>query len=214
MSNTTFDKDGNALNRKEDTEWLRIWCEEVNDNSLPRVALIGDSITEGYYGIVKASLKGIARVDYLATSYSIVSDMYGQTVRAFIKDSKYDVVHYNYGLHGFSVSDESYGDLCRDFVRFFASESEIIIATTTSVLQNDCWEEKIAQRNKTLVSVAKEFDAYVNDLNSVSEKLDASGRDSDGVHFTESGYRALSQSVVKAVMTQLNKNNKKSGETL
>ena len=42
---------------KEDYEWLRCWCEEVNDTSLPRVALVGDSITEGYFGLVRAGLK-------------------------------------------------------------------------------------------------------------------------------------------------------------
>ena len=211
MGNITFDKSGNITNQKEDTEWLRIWCEETNDHSLPRVALIGDSITEGYYAFVKASLKNIAKVDCLATSYSIASNMYGRVVREFINDSEYDVVHYNYGLHGFSVNEACYEVFCRDFVQFMAPKTKIIIATTTTVLeensnsQNVFWKEKIIKRNKALIAVAKEFHAGINDLNSVCKKFDASDRSADGVHFHESGYLALAESVVKAIITHLNK---------
>lgn len=211
MGKVTFDKSGNTVTRKEDTEWLRIWCEEVNDTSLPRVALIGDSITEGYYVFVKDLLKNTATVDYLATSYSIESNMYSLTVRDFINDSEYDVVHYNYGLHGFPVSEKSFGRLCKDLIRFAASKAKIIIATTTTVLdenmisQNACWKAKIEKRNTILVSVAKEFNTGINDLNSVCQRLDIADRTPDGVHFTKTGYSALAESVVKAVRTQLNK---------
>ena len=56
---------------KEQQEWLRLWCDDTKDALLPRVALIGDSITEQTYQVVKMELEGIAVVDYFATSYSI-----------------------------------------------------------------------------------------------------------------------------------------------
>ena len=89
MSNITFDSEGTTNLEKESIEWIRIWCEDTNDNELPRVSLIGDSITEGYYGMVKEALKDIAKVDYLATSYSVASDMYQGCVEHFMKDSVY-----------------------------------------------------------------------------------------------------------------------------
>ena len=60
MSNITFDAEGKTKTAKEDIEWLRVWCEETNETKLPRVALIGDSITEGYFRLVQKALKGVA----------------------------------------------------------------------------------------------------------------------------------------------------------
>ena len=45
MREQTFQK---TAREKEDIEWLRVWCEDTNA-ALPRVLLIGDSITEGYH---------------------------------------------------------------------------------------------------------------------------------------------------------------------
>ena len=83
MSNITFDTKGENRAKKENIEWLRLWCEDTNDAALPRVALIGDSITEGYFRLVQKEMKGIALVDYLATSYSIDSAAYREMVKAF-----------------------------------------------------------------------------------------------------------------------------------
>ena len=44
--------------KKERYEWLRSWCDETLSSDLPRVALIGDSITEGYQKQVRELLRG------------------------------------------------------------------------------------------------------------------------------------------------------------
>ena len=58
MDRFTFNETGRG-SKKEDIEWIRIWCENTND-SLLRVALIGDSITEQTYETVKKELQGIS----------------------------------------------------------------------------------------------------------------------------------------------------------
>ena len=205
MSNITFDSEAKLNVTKEDIEWLRLWCEDTNDESMPHVALIGDSITEGYYQIVKEKLQGVAKVDYLATSYSIASDMYMDTVRNFVKDSAYDVVHYNYGLHAFSVDEDTYESRCRQMLQFLSDKTKPIVATTTTVFdetletEHASWKDKVVARNEKLVAVANEFQAEINDLNAVCKGLALSDRHPDGVHFNESGYIAFAESVVKSV---------------
>lgn len=209
MSNITFDKEAKANHKKEDIEWLRIWCEEVNDDSLPHVALIGDSITEGYYQHVKNALKGVARVDYLATSYSVASEIYSEIVKNFVKDSAYAAVHYNYGLHAFAVNEELYEVRCRELLRFIASQTKTVIATTTTVLddtlkmENSSWKEKVIARNEKLVAIAKELELDIDDLNAVCKTFHTSQRNPDGVHFNETGYAALAESVVCSIKKQL-----------
>ena len=209
MNNITFDNEAKAKQKKEDIEWLRIWCEDVNEKNLPHVALIGDSITEGYYSCVKNALQGIAKVDDLATSYSVASDLYKETVKHFVKDSSYAVIHYNYGLHAFGVDDETYEVCCKELIQFLAEQSHTVIATTTIVLdasiqtENPAWKEKVIARNEKLLAIAKELGLQVDDLNQVCKTFDLSARHTDGVHFHETGYAALAESVIESIKNQL-----------
>ncbi len=209
MSNITFDKEAKSKNKKEDIEWLRIWCEDTNDRVLPRIALIGDSITEGYYPFVRDALKGVTKVDYLATSYSVASDIYRLTVENFVKDSKYEVIHYNYGLHAFSVSEEDYALHCRRTLERISTGTSVVVANTTTVLdeslqeENASWREKVIVRNEKLKTIANDLGFVLNDLNARCKTFDISMRNSDGVHFRDAGYIALAESVVQCIRRQL-----------
>lgn len=208
MNNITFDTEGKVKTKKEDIEWLRIWCEETND-SLPRVALIGDSITEGYFRFVQKALEGVARVDVLTTSYSIESAMYRKSVKAFIDDSDYAVVHYNYGLHAYNVEDACYEQGCREMIAYFLNRSKTVIGTSTTVLNDDLqteslyWKDKVRSRNEKLLAIARDMGLSVDDLNAVSHHLAGENRAPDGVHFSEKGYKALAKSVVESIQKVL-----------
>lgn len=210
MKNITFDKEAKSVHIKEDIEWLRIWCEDVNIENMPRVALIGDSITEGYYQFVKNALKEVAKVDYLTTSYSIASDMYQSIVKNFVTDSKYDVVHFNYGLHAFSADTEVYESRCKELLQFISQRSKTVVATTTTVLEetlekeNLSWKEKVIERNEKIIGIAQELDLQVDDLNKVCKEFGLTERYKDGVHFADEGYVKLAESVVLNVKKQLN----------
>ena len=205
MSNITFDTEGKTKTMKEDIEWLRLWCEDTNDASLPRVALVGDSITEGYFRAVFNALKGVAHVDVLATSYSILSKAYQNTVKSFIADSDYVVVHYNYGLHAYGVDDDAYETECSAMLEFIAKRAKAVVATTTTVLESDLktesayWKDKVLARNARLTKVAKEKGLPVDDLNALSQTLPGEYRAPDGVHFSEKGYQALAELVADSV---------------
>jgi hypothetical protein len=56
---------------RENIEWLDVWVPNTNATDLPRVLLIGDSITRGYFKDVEEKLKGKAHVARLATSKSV-----------------------------------------------------------------------------------------------------------------------------------------------
>ncbi len=209
MSNITFDREAKSVHKKEDIEWLRIWCEDTNDEDLPHVALIGDSITEGYYSFVRDTLKDVAKVDYLATSYSVASEMYRETVKHFVKDSHYAIVHFNYGLHAFSVDEETYAFCCREVLEQISAHTTVIVANTTTVMdeslqvENASWKEKVIVRNEKLQSIANDLGFVLNDLNALCKTFETSMRNPDGVHFHESGYIALAESVVQCIRKQL-----------
>ena len=57
--------------KRENTEWTDVWFPNSNDHDLPRVALIGDSITRAYSAAVESNLKGKAYCARIATSKAV-----------------------------------------------------------------------------------------------------------------------------------------------
>ena len=71
-SGSAVGRAGNAeVVSRESIEWLDVWVPQANQEELPRVLLIGDSITRGYYPGVESRLKGKASCARLATSKSL-----------------------------------------------------------------------------------------------------------------------------------------------
>jgi predicted nucleic-acid-binding protein len=208
MNKQTFEKSSDAKYRKEEIEWLRIWCEDTHKD-LPRVALIGDSITEQVFEGVKKELQGVALVDYLATSYSLDSEIYLTVVKKFVEDSDYAVVHYNYGLHAHGVDAETYARRCKEVLSHILTRTKGVVATSTVVFdesleqENPHWKESVAIRNEKLRLVAQELGLPIDDLNGLSKDLKGDARCPDGVHFSEKGYAVLAESVVKSVKEYL-----------
>src|SRR5579863_6049038 len=58
---------------RESIEWCDIWISHANETNLPRVLLIGDSITRAYYPAVERLLAGKAYVGRLSSS-AFISD--------------------------------------------------------------------------------------------------------------------------------------------
>ena len=91
--------------KKEQFEWIHSWQDENFNSDLPRVLLVGDSITHNYQSIVREKLKGIAYVDYVATSYGIDADIYKKLVLSFAK--------YNQCFKRFGCTEYPLLDKCR-----------------------------------------------------------------------------------------------------
>jgi len=65
---------------------------------LPRVLLIGDSISIGYTVAVQELLKGKANVHRIPTNGGPSSNGVAN-IKEWLGDSKWDVIHFNFGLH-------------------------------------------------------------------------------------------------------------------
>lgn len=195
--------------QKERFEWVRSWCDNTTETKLPRVLLVGDSITEGYEATVRDRLKGICYVDYLATSYAVDSKMYNTLVRGIVEDSDYEIVHFNHGLHGKHMSKRTYESKLFQLLKFIEARSNVILATSTHInTQNNEnveheWEKKIKERNEVILTYAAERGLIVDDLYTVSVQMAVEKRASDGVHYFDQGYRELASHVIESISKQL-----------
>src|SRR5262245_28151474 len=83
----------------ESIEWCDVWISHANETNLPRVLLIGDSITRAYYPEVEKNLAGKAYVGQLATSAFISDPALHREIAMVLDEYKFDVIHFNNGMH-------------------------------------------------------------------------------------------------------------------
>ena len=191
---------------KERFEWVQSWCDEALSDDLPRVLLIGDSITRQYQARVRELLRGKCYVDYFSSSYAVDSPICKTLIKAFIGDSKYAIIHFNNGLHGFHIGKSAYKSRLKKILKAFPNDCKVILASTTFVFEkgnmipDQAWDKRVSERNAAIDELSEEFGFPIDDLYSVSKTIDASGRSIDGTHFNEEGVDILTDSVVKSIL--------------
>ena len=122
--------------KRETVEWIDVWLPHTNDDKLPRVLLIGNSITRGYYPKVEKLLKGKAYVARLTTSKSLGDPALIQEINLIMSYGKFDLVHFNNGLHGWEYTEDEYDAAFPDMIKAIrknAPNAKLIWATTTPI---------------------------------------------------------------------------------
>ncbi len=76
-----------------------------DDPSLPRVLIIGDSISVGYTLNTRELLKGIANLHRPPTNCGPTTKGL-EEIDAWLGEGKWDVIHFNFGLHDLKYMDE------------------------------------------------------------------------------------------------------------
>ena len=192
---------------RESTEWLDVWLPNSNDHDLPRVLLIGDSITRGYGKAVEERLKGKAYVGRLATSKSLGDPALAEEVALVLRQMSFDVVHFNNGMHGNAYTEEEYGAAIPAIlatIRHGAPNAKLILATTTDVRvkgdlsRADAKTERMVKRNAIVAEAARRERIPLDDLFAAVQGH-PEYHALDGVHFAEAGSAVLAAQVAAAV---------------
>ncbi len=192
---------------KERYEWIRSWTEESTKDDLPRVLLVGDSITEGYYPLVRKKLDGICYVNYASCSYSVERDFFKSVFESLIKDTDYAVVHFAKGLHEFHLTASRYRENILESLKKVEKNTKLILATGTKVNTEGNaearYDSKLKMLNNVISEIANEQGYPVDDLFTVSENIPSEKRAVDGWHYTEEGSDILADVVAKCIKDNL-----------
>jgi lysophospholipase L1-like esterase len=212
MSNANGDQNATGDEvRRERIEWCDIWVPEANSDKLPRVLLVGDSITKGYYGSVDSELKGQAAVARLATSAFLTDPAFLMQLDCLLDSYDFDVIHFNNGLHGWGYSEQEYGDALPVIIQHLRDKepgATLILANSTplrdradlSKLRDS--NSRVLERNRLLAGVASSQAIPVNDLYSlVADKSELYSQ--DGTHFNNEGRALQGKQVAAAVAKAL-----------
>ena len=196
---------------RESIEWCNVWIPDANSTKLPRVLLIGDSITGGYGPKVADALKGKASVARLTTSKSIGDPVLLAEVALVLDQCRFDVVHFNNGLHGWGYTEAEYEKSFPELVaaiRKHASKAKLIWATITPMRQAGKLDviaegtKRVQARNKIAAGIVAKEVIAVDDLYGLV-KDHSEYWSPDGVHFNGKGVAVQAEQVTTRILESL-----------
>ena len=203
----------------------------ITNKKLPNVLIIGDSISIGYYPFVKEMMEGDAFITRPFREDDSAENCQGTTngvqhIDRWIGDTKWDLIHFNFGLHDIKHVDPLTRKNSKDpshphqadpkqykknlnviVGKLNATGAKLVFATTTPYpddvtgpLRDPGMPEKF---NKVALKIMKKNGIIVNDLHAfVLPRMKELQRPSN-VHFTESGSKVLAGQVASVIKNNL-----------
>ncbi len=200
----------------------------IDQPGLPRVLLIGDSISLGYTPLVRDLLRGQANVHRPAENsgptieglknldaWLAVDTPPGKT------PAKWDVIHFNFGLHdikivsggltapNLQVPPDQYDKNLRILVkRLQATGATLIWASTTPVPQSTTLspprlKDDVVKYNEIAARVMADNKILTDDLYNAILPQEAQLQKKNNVHFSQAGYQVLAQHVANSIKAAL-----------
>lgn len=191
----------------------------VNPDRTPKVLIIGDSISIGYFEPTKQLLEGKAEVYHNPGNAAHTRNGLAQ-LDAWLGDTPWDVIHFNHGLHdlkyvnakGDMVSpdtgtqlmsvDEYARNLEQIVQQLQKTHAKLIFATTTPVPAgaNGRIEGDAERYNRAALPIMERYGVRVNDLYAFARPRLNSIQQPHNVHFTDEGSRLLAQQVANSIL--------------
>lgn len=184
---------------------------------LPRVLLIGDSISIGYTLGVRQELAGKANVHRIPTNGGPTKNGTANLAK-WLGTGKWDVVHFNFGLHDLrhmedgkrQVEPADYEANLRSLVADLKKTgAKLIFATTTPVPEGKLTPQRtfgdVAVYNDIALKVMKKNGVAIDDLNAAVAPDIAKLQNPNDVHYNAQGYEVLGKAAAKSISEQLAK---------
>ena len=193
------------------------FAQVTDDPKLPRVLLIGDSISIGYTLDVRKLLEGKANLHRIPTNGGPTINGL-KNLKTWLGDGKWDVIHFNWGLHDLKFMEDGkqqvppadYEKNLRTLVaQLKATGAKLIWCATTPVPDGDL---KPTRKNTDVIAcnaIAKKImnengiandDLYAFALPQLSEIQKPAN-----VHFSDEGSAILAKQVVASIVAALPK---------
>ena len=191
--------------------------EPIQDTpGLPRVLLIGDSISIGYTVPVRELLKGRANVHRIPQNGG-PTKLGVQKIDGWLGSAQWDVIHFNWGIHDLrfmpdgkrQVEPDDYEKNLRALVaKMKATGATLIWATITPIPAGELKPPRrfgeVAEYNAIARRVMAGNGVAIDDLNAAITPHLATLQQPQDVHYTPEGSAFLAREVAKSLEPALN----------
>jgi len=183
------------------------WDFVKDDPKLPRVLLIGDSISRGYTLTVRHALAGKANV-HRAPANCGPTAMGLQKIPVWLGDGKWDVIHFNFGIHDRNTDEAVYAaNLERIVAQLQQTGAKLIWARTTPPASGENKEKFTAEQcvkvNRIADSIIRKHGIAENDLHATVVSRLAELQNTNDVHFNTAGYEVLGRQVAAEILAAI-----------
>ena len=216
--------------------WM-VWADD-DDSSMPRVLLLGDSVSIGYTNYVKGILLGKVDVSRPLNANGGYQNCEGTTsgvknIDIWLEDGNWDVIHFNFGLHDLKHVVPETGKNSRDPAhpqqanlaeyennlnaivgKLKATRAKLIFATTTPYEDNPGGPlrraDQPAKYNAVAKAIMQKHGIPINDLYHFTQPRMKELMPPRNVHFKEAGSLELAKQVVLNIEKALSQSPKNS----
>lgn len=194
-------------------------AESANGRPLPKVLIVGDSISIGYTKHLDAMLKDVAQVRHNPGNAAHTQNGV-ERLDGWLAGAKYDVIHFNWGLHDLKYVKDGKLDLSGTRLatleeykanlnilvgKLKATGAKLVWASTTPIPPGA--EGRIpgseGEFNKAAREIMDTHGIRVNDLHSYVAPYLIQYQRPKNVHFTQAGSEYLAQKVARTIAGML-----------
>lgn len=182
------------------------WDFVVDDPKLPRVLLIGDSVSRGYTQAVRKALAGKANVHRAPANCGPTASGI-KNIEVWLGDGKWDLIHFNFGIHDRATPLPDYTTRLEQLItRMKQTGARLMWASTTPIHDSADGKYRAAsvpERNAAALELMNKHAVAIDDLYAAIQPHLKTYQPPNDVHFTAQGYDFLGQTVAEAILKAL-----------
>jgi hypothetical protein len=182
------------------------WDFVKDDPKLPRVLLIGDSVSRGYTQPTRKALTGKANIHRAPANCGPTASGL-KNIEVWLGEGKWDVIHFNFGIHDRATPAADYVKRLEEIVtRLEKTGAKLIWASTTPIPDNPAQKQtaaSIVEKNALAAEVMKKHGIPTDDLFGAMTPRLAELQNPNDVHFKGEGYDFLGAQVGEAILLRL-----------
>lgn len=184
------------------------WDFVQDDPLLPRVLLIGDSVSRGYTQAVRKALAGKVNVHRAPANCGPTASGL-KNLDIWLGTGKWDLIHFNFGIHDRNTPVPDYQQRLEQIItRLRQTGATLLWASSTpcpDTSDGKYHSAPIVERNTAAAHVMQQHAIPVNDLFAAITPHLSTMQNPDDVHFNAQGYDFLGQTVATAITAALTK---------
>jgi len=178
------------------------WDFVQDDPKLPRVLLIGDSVSRGYTLATRKALAGKANVHRAPENCGPTANGL-KKLDVWLGDGKWDVIHFNFGIHDRATPIADYTQRLEELIERMQKTGAKLVWASTTPIPDDAAKKQtaasIVEHNEAAAEVMKKHHIPTDDLFTAITPHLAEMQNPNDVHFNAAGYDFLGQQVATSV---------------